>query len=170
MGVRKLPRAVFPGAGAGGTAAAAQEHPGPSCLTCSGPCACAGHCCSHHPPQGRKKLPSGIPSRQPSSHHTCHLSHSTSLVSANTCLLHMLPFAIYFPPGSAPTSEFSTADLGVALHLCFKMSNCSSTSSYWGLRQGCWQAWGTSPYSCPQLLVPAFSEYWHWGACVQPPG
>lgn len=104
------------------------------------------------------------------SHQTCHLSHSASLVPANTCLQHTLTFVTRFPLGTAPSSEFSSTNLGVALCLCFKMTNCSSTSSSWGMRQSCWQAQGTSPYSCPQLLVPAFPECWHWGARLQPPG
>lgn len=37
----------------------------PLCSVCSGPCACAGHNCSHHVRHGSRKFPPGIPSRQP---------------------------------------------------------------------------------------------------------
>lgn len=54
----------FVGLEPGGMAAAAQQHPDASCLACSGPCACASHCCSHHVQRGKRKFPSTASSPQ----------------------------------------------------------------------------------------------------------
>lgn len=73
-GSAALLKQPFLGLEAGGMAAAAQEHPGASCSACSGPRACAGHCCGHHAQHGRGNVHQASPAGSPPSHQTCHLS------------------------------------------------------------------------------------------------
>lgn len=104
------------------------------------------------------------PAGCPWSHQTCHLSHSTGLVQAKTHVLHIMPFLLHFPLGSAPTTAVSTTNLGVHHIFALKLIIAAPQTVPEG-----WGKAAAKPRT-PLLPVPAFPGYRHWGECVWPPG
>lgn len=78
-----------------------------------------------------------------------------SLVLAIACLLHTSHLVIRFPLENAPSSEFSSTNLGAAPHRCLQVNDCGHflAATAWAcrMRLGCWQMESSNPHSCPQL-------------------